>query len=152
MKFEIKEKEVLIFTLGLSIFLIFLTLIILNGNIKSINSKINTKKAEYQKALVLYEKIKNNHSNKRVFRGNILLFVQKLEAIKGVKTKIVSVNSLASENGVQIKMVGLDLPQIIRIFKTVESYGNIGIDKFILKRNFSSSNLADLNIILRKKI
>ncbi len=152
MRIEAKEKDALIFAVGITVFAIFLILVVLNSSIKSINSKISAKKAEYKKVAALYYKIKHNSSSKHRFNSNILLFVQRLETLNGIKTKIVSVNSTGVDNGARIKIVGLNLPQLVGIFKTVESYGNIEIVKFIVKRNFSNSNLIDLSMVLRKKL
>jgi len=152
MRIEAKEKDALIFAVGITIFAIFLILVVLNAGIKSLNSKISIKKAEYEKAMVLYDKIKHNNSSKHIFNYNILLFVQRLETLNGIKTKIVSVNSAGINNGARIRIAGLNLPQLIKIFQTVDNYDNIEIVKFTLKRNFSNSHLVDLNIVLRKKL
>ncbi len=152
MRIEAKEKDALIFAVGITVFVVFIMLVVLNSSIKSINSKISYKKAEYEKALALYGKIKHNNSSKHKFNSNILLFVQRLETLNGIKTKIVSVNSSGVDNGARIRIVGLNLPQLIGIFKTVENYGNIEIVKFTLKRDFSNSNLVDLSMVLRKKL
>ncbi len=152
MKLELKERDALIFAIGIALFIAFLTIIVLNGGIKSLNSQIKTKQAEYDKALALYNKIKKEKSGKKVFNGDILIFVQKLEAINGIKNKIVSVNTISANNGVDIRMAGLNLTQLMSIFNTISQYKNIQIYRFTLKRNFSDKNLINLDIVLRKAV
>ncbi len=150
MKLQIKENDALIFAIVITLLIFFFTLIFVDSGIKSLNSQIASKKSEYIKVLALYNKIKINSSNKNRFNNDILIFVQKLESLGNIKNKIVSVNTIGSNNVVQIRMVALNLPQLIGVFKMIERYVNIKISQFVIKRNFSSTQFVDLDIILRK--
>ncbi len=150
MKLQIKENDALIFAIGITLLIFFFTLLFVDSGIKSLNSQIASKKSEYIKVLALYNKIKINSSNKNRFNNDILIFVQKLESLGNIKNKIVSVNTIGSNNVVQIRMVALNLPQLIGVFKMIERYVNIKISQFVIKRNFSSTQFVDLDIILRK--
>ena len=154
MNLNIKEKDFLIFLIGIGFFLCIATILIVNSKISSLQSLTKARLADYKKANVLYDKIRSQSRGLTVFKGNILVLVQKLEAIPILRGKIVSANSLNSTGGegVELRAAGLNMNQLIILLNKINEYNNLSISRFVLKKNFSSHRLVDINITIRKNL
>jgi len=151
MRLNIKENDIIIGSLVLALLIFFIFNALVNSSIDSTKSEIKAKVNKHQKVVNLYKKIKSNKTDKKKFNKEIMMFVQIIQKVDNLKNKIVSVNMLDSEN-LKITISSINLKQLVDIFKTTESYNNIKIVRFTLKRNFSNSNLANLNIVIRKSL
>ncbi len=149
-RLEIRERDLLIFALGLAVFIALISTLITDNRINSLHARMNSLQNEYAKALSLYQKIKNTSQTGKRFDGSLLMFVQKLQPIAGLKKKIVSVSSLPEENGVRIVMSGLNLSQLVDVLQVIDSYSNIRVLQFTLKKNFANPDLADITVVIGK--
>ena len=154
MNLNIKEKDFLIFLIGIGFFLCIATILIVNSKISSLQSLTKARLADYKKANVLYDKIRLQSRGLTVFKGNILVLVQKLESIPILRGKFVSANSLNSTGGegVELRAAGLNMNQLIILLNKINEYNNLSISRFVLKKNFSSHRLVDINITIRKNL
>ncbi len=148
---EIKERDALIFAVGLTVFIGILTVVLLSQSINSLHSSIVATETEYNKAFKLYKTLKSKSGTLKRYDGDLLLFVQKLQKINGIKDKIVSVSAAGLNNGVRISLAGLNLMQLLEVFKEIENYSNIEISEFTIKKDFTNNRLVDVDMVLRKK-
>ncbi len=154
MNLNIKEKDFLIFLIGIGFFLCAAIIMTVNSKISSLQSLTKARLADYKKANVLYDKIRSQSRGLTVFKGNILVLVQKLESIPILRGKFVSANSLNSTGGegVELRAAGLNMNQLIILLNKINEYNNLSISRFVLKKNFSSHRLVDINITIRKNL
>ncbi len=143
------------------IFTIFIVIIFLTAyNFIYWEKKINFKKQDIlyklkklEKSEQLYLKIKFAKTNSNLFKDNLLIFVQKLGEKAKVKEKILSTTPLSQEEGeaIKVKIKALNLNELLNIFNIIDQYDNIEVKQFVITKNFTSPDLLDLDLILRKK-
>ncbi len=148
--FRLNEQKIFIVSLIFVVIVSFLSTIFVDLKKTSIEHRIELINNKYQKALLLYKKIKENNSSKQIFKRDILLFVQELEKIPNLKEKIISVNSSESGSSIVIKMAELNLKQLCDVLYKLNLYKNIQVTSYIIKKDFSFKKLLDLTISIRK--
>jgi len=150
MNIKLKEHEALLALLVVVLFIGIVVHAVFLSSTKNIISSTEAINDQYKKAYQLYLKIKSNNSSNRVFKSNLLLFVQKLQGIDDLKKKIVGA-SLAGDNTLHLRLTMLNLNELVDVLKTIEGYSNIDIAKFSISRSFISKDKVDLIVVLRKE-
>ncbi len=147
---NLKENEALLLTIGLAVFFVVVASLVFGSLTKQAKSRIKALDSQYQKAYVLYKKIKSYDNNKKYFNSNILLLVQKLQKNADIKNKIISVSSTEAGNAIEIKLRHLNLKELVFVLKNIEEYNNIKLKQYVLRKNFSSNKFLDLDMVVVK--
>ncbi len=107
-----------------------------------------------KKSKQLYLKIKLAKTNSNLFKDNLLIFVQKLGEKAKIREKILSTTPLSQEesDAIKVKIKALNLNELLNIFAIIDQYDNIEVKQFTITKNFSSPQLLDLDLVLKKKI
>ncbi len=147
---DLKENDILLLTIGFAVFLVLIASLVFGNLTKQAKTRIKALDSQYQKAYILYKKIKSSNNNKKYFNSNILLLVQKLQKNSNIKNKIISVSSTEAGNAIELKLRHLNLKELIYVLKNLEGYSNIKLKQYVLRKNFSSNKFLDLNVIVVK--
>lgn len=147
---NLKENDILLLTIGFAVFLVLIASLVFGNLTKQAKTRIKALDSQYQKAYILYKKIKSSNNNKKYFNSNILLLVQKLQKNSNIKNKIISVSSTEAGNAIELKLRHLNLKELIYVLKNLEGYSNIKLKQYVLRKNFSSNKFLDLNVIVVK--
>ncbi len=127
------------------------TIMFFSHKIAVINTDTQNKLEKYQKVVHLYQQIKQCEASKAYFKDSLLLLPRPLKA-KGLQKKILSIRPDSEEDieAVKVKFKGLNLAELLDIFKLISQYDNLEIRQFLLKKNFTEPDLLDLDIDIRK--
>ncbi len=150
MQVTIKEQEALLISVMLGLFIVVVAFAVFNSAEKQAKSRIEALNSQYKKAYILYAKIKSSNNNEKYFDGNILLLVQKLQKNNDIGSKIASVSTTEDGNAIELKIRHLNLKELLWILKNLEGFSNVKLRQYVLRRNFSSDKLLDLDSVVVK--
>ena len=133
---KIKKNLVIVRFSAVSFIFAISVSLYLHSKINNIKSNLSEKTQIYEKAFLLYTKIKKLNQSKPDFKDSLLIFVQALGEKEGLKEKILSVTPLTEEGleTISVKFKGLTLREMLNILKEIDNYGNLDISTLHLQK------------------
>ncbi len=121
-----------------------------SNRITSLKIEIQSNLKKYERVSSLYHQIKICEGTRFYFNKDLLLVGKYIGG--GLEEKIISIkpDPERPDGGVRIKFKGLTLNDLLEVFKFISSYNNIEVYGFLLKKDFVSLDLLDLDMGLRK--
>ncbi len=150
---ELVKKNLLTLCIaGAALIIIIVSVIYIKANNSITASDVYTKNKQYQKIVVLYNKLEKCKKTKKLFSNNLFSLVQILKRQGHLNGKILSVTPLLNETTetIDIKLKTLNLREFLYLIEKIDSYNNIDIKHFALTKDFTIPDLIDLDLVIQK--
>lgn len=146
----IKEDYLIYSIVSFFIFIILVIMFMFYSKTQTLKAEVKEKTKKYQKVAELYYQLKACQGKKFYFDKDLLLIGRYLG--KELEEKIISIkpDSDQPSEAVRIKFKNLTLNDLIKIFNFVSKYDNLEIYYFMLKKDFVSPDLIDLDLNIKK--
>jgi len=150
---ELVKKNLLTLCIaGAALIIVTVSVIYIKANNSATASDVYAKNKQYQKIVVLYNKLEKCKKTKKLFSNNLFSLVQILKKQGHLNGKILSVTPLLNETTetIDIKLKTLNLREFLYLIEKINSYNNIDIKHFALTKNFIIPDLMDLDLVIQK--